>query len=135
MSATASAAQVNVALRGKPAHWRSLALRARNNPAPQQAGLRTDALGLGAACLSPREQRVARNVCAAAASYNDPMGKARIKVIGVGGGGGNAVSRMIQSGVQVRARTNMLVSTLTGAPGSLGARDAAPAAPWAPFAR
>ena len=34
-------------------------------------------------------------------AYNDPLGQARIKVVGVGGGGGNAVNRMIQSGVSV----------------------------------
>jgi len=32
--------------------------------------------------------------------YQDPIGQARIKVIGCGGGGGNAVSRMVQSGIQ-----------------------------------
>ena len=31
------------------------------------------------------------------------VGDARIKVIGVGGGGGNALNRMIQGGLQVRA--------------------------------
>jgi cell division protein FtsZ len=35
------------------------------------------------------------------ASY-EPHADARIKVIGVGGGGGNAVNRMINSGLQVR---------------------------------
>ena len=35
--------------------------------------------------------------------YGPVGGDARIKVIGCGGGGGNAVNRMIQSGLQVRA--------------------------------
>jgi cell division protein FtsZ len=36
--------------------------------------------------------------------YEAPLGQngsARIKVIGVGGGGGNAVNRMIEGGLQV----------------------------------
>jgi cell division protein FtsZ len=36
------------------------------------------------------------------ANYGPVGGDARIKVIGVGGGGGNAVNRMISSGLQVR---------------------------------
>lgn len=36
-------------------------------------------------------------------SFSAIGGDARIKVIGVGGGGGNAVNRMIQSGLQVHA--------------------------------
>jgi len=33
-------------------------------------------------------------------AFSDPMPEARIKVIGCGGGGGNAVNRMINSGLQ-----------------------------------
>lgn len=52
-----------------------------------------------------RQERI--NVVAPRASYSGnyygPVGgDARIKVIGVGGGGGNAVNRMISSGLQVR---------------------------------
>lgn len=36
-----------------------------------------------------------------------PMESARIKVIGVGGGGNNAVNRMISSGLQVTTPTNL----------------------------
>jgi len=36
-----------------------------------------------------------------AMAFSDPMPEARIKVIGCGGGGGNAVNRMINSGLQV----------------------------------
>ena len=32
-------------------------------------------------------------------------GDARIKVIGVGGGGGNAINRMVSSGLQVRSHS------------------------------
>ena len=39
-----------------------------------------------------------------AGSYSPVGGDARIKVIGVGGGGGNALNRMIASGLQVSAR-------------------------------
>lgn len=38
----------------------------------------------------------------AVAALGGPVGSARIKVIGVGGGGGNAVNRMIASGLKVR---------------------------------
>ena len=38
------------------------------------------------------------------ALHSLPGGDARIKVIGVGGGGGNAVNRMVNSGLQVRER-------------------------------
>ena len=37
-----------------------------------------------------------------ASNYGPVGGDARIKVVGVGGGGGNAVNRMITSGLQVR---------------------------------
>ena len=39
-----------------------------------------------------------------ASNYGPMGGDARIKVIGVGGGGGNAVNRMISSGLQVCGR-------------------------------
>lgn len=42
-----------------------------------------------------------------ASGYGPVGGDARIKVIGVGGGGGNAVNRMISSGLQVRLTGRM----------------------------
>lgn len=41
-----------------------------------------------------------------ASNYGPVGGDARIKVVGVGGGGGNAVNRMISSGLQVRMKMN-----------------------------
>jgi hypothetical protein len=52
-----------------------------------------------------RRERILAAVPVASYSANNygPVGgDARIKVIGVGGGGGNAVNRMISSGLQVR---------------------------------
>ena len=40
------------------------------------------------------------------ASFTDGVADARIKVIGCGGGGGNAVNRMITAGLQVRTHTH-----------------------------
>jgi hypothetical protein len=59
-----------------------------------------------AACSRPRRGQSLIAVPRAsysngAASYGPVGGDARIKVIGVGGGGGNAVNRMIDSGLQV----------------------------------
>ena len=46
-------------------------------------------------------------------SLNDDTAPARIKVVGVGGGGGNAVNRMIQAGIKgidfVAANTDLQV--------------------------
>jgi hypothetical protein len=43
-----------------------------------------------------------RTAGAARASFVDGIADARIKVIGCGGGGGNAVNRMIMAGLQAR---------------------------------
>ena len=45
--------------------------------------------------------RVITSASYGASGYGPVGGDARIKVIGVGGGGGNAVNRMISSGLQV----------------------------------
>lgn len=47
-------------------------------------------------------------------NYGPMGGDARIKVIGVGGGGGNAVNRMISSGLQVCNRCMLLILYLMG---------------------
>lgn len=74
--------------------WSSGPMLTQSCPAPETP---VAPVALGSARVSFRQSVVA----SAARGYNDPMGEARIKVIGVGGGGGNAVNRMIQSGVQV----------------------------------
>lgn len=49
-----------------------------------------------------RQHRAVLTYASYSANNYGPMGgDARIKVIGVGGGGGNAVNRMISSGLQV----------------------------------
>jgi len=53
-----------------------------------------------AAARLPRAAR--RAAAGARASVVDGIADARIKVIGCGGGGGNAVNRMIMAGLQVR---------------------------------
>lgn len=45
-----------------------------------------------------------------------PAGDARIKVIGCGGGGGNAVNRMISSGLSVSRRRRHSVMAVPLAP-------------------
>ena len=62
---------------------------------------------LAVAAPKRRQERITLIVPRASYSgnYYGPVGgDARIKVIGVGGGGGNAVNRMISSGLQVRKR-------------------------------
>jgi hypothetical protein len=49
---------------------------------------------------TPRGRRRAAADGVRAMAFSDPMPEARIKVIGCGGGGGNAVNRMINSGLQ-----------------------------------
>lgn len=41
-------------------------------------------------------------------------GDAQIKVIGVGGGGGNAINRMIASGLQVRFQQIVEIKSIAG---------------------
>lgn len=48
-----------------------------------------------------RRNRLVTTASYSADNYGPMGGDARIKVIGVGGGGGNAVNRMISSGLQV----------------------------------
>lgn len=50
---------------------------------------------------SRRRNRLVTTASYSADNYGPMGGDARIKVIGVGGGGGNAVNRMISSGLQV----------------------------------
>jgi hypothetical protein len=48
-----------------------------------------------------RSEKIVTHASYSASNYGPMGGEARIKVIGVGGGGGNAVNRMISSGLQV----------------------------------
>ena len=50
-----------------------------------------------------RSEKIVTHASYSASNYGPMGGEARIKVIGVGGGGGNAVNRMISSGLQVRS--------------------------------
>lgn len=50
--------------------------------------------------LNPRTQRLTRRFGSVRCSF-DHVDNAKIKVVGIGGGGNNAVNRMIGSGLQV----------------------------------
>ena len=61
---------------------------------------------MSSSAVAPRSCRrrilvVVPHASYSASSYGPVGGDARIKVVGVGGGGGNAVNRMISSGLQV----------------------------------
>jgi hypothetical protein len=58
--------------------------------------------------LGDRRRRVA--LCAQSGDSKLPHQDVRIKVVGLGGGGGNAVNRMVAGGVQVGCTSNGLVS-------------------------
>jgi hypothetical protein len=93
-----------------PAAPAAAACRASRVPAPRAAApaplsarraLRGAApIALPAATRLPRAAR--RAAGGARASFVDGIADARIKVIGCGGGGGNAVNRMIMAGLQAR---------------------------------
>jgi hypothetical protein len=56
---------------------------------------------------SSRQSRPSYLVVQSAPSFSPVGGDARIKVIGVGGGGNNALNRMIASGLQVRKQSSV----------------------------
>lgn len=79
------------------------------SPISMPQGLSKHASSLGGK-IKPSSQRpngrvptpVVRAAFSNGGSFSAIGGDARIKVIGVGGGGSNAVNRMIESGLQVR---------------------------------
>lgn len=85
----------------------SLAQGASQAPKVAPMSKRIPGVALPRAPTSRPQQQRRRNAITApmasygASGYGPVGGDARIKVVGVGGGGGNAVNRMISSGLQV----------------------------------
>ena len=69
---------------------------------------------------SHRRNRLVTTGSYYADTYGPMGGDARIKVIGVGGGGGNAVNRMISSGLQVCISVKMVLLKRDGRMGLAG---------------
>ena len=91
---------------------RGLVSRAAPRPAatqPLSASARNSAAFNGGALLRRSEAYTAATrrtrAVVVRAAYADGASDARIKVIGCGGGGGNAVNRMIMAGLQVLVKT------------------------------
>jgi hypothetical protein len=100
----------------------SLAERASQAPKVAPMSKRIAGVALPRAPASRPQQQRRRNAITApmasygASGYGPVGGDARIKVVGVGGGGGNAVNRMISSGLQVSPMPAQIVRQLARAP-------------------
>eukprot|EP00879_Flechtneria_rotunda_P026890 GHRR01028729.1.p1 GENE.GHRR01028729.1~~GHRR01028729.1.p1 ORF type:complete len:143 (-),score=29.35 GHRR01028729.1:253-681(-) len=56
--------------------------------------------------LPAKKECATRYLVVSSSGYSNSSTDARIKVIGVGGGGGNALNRMVETGLQVFSATN-----------------------------
>ena len=104
----------------------AVSLNSRTTPSAQVLSLRhgsfteTRMMPVKQGFASHRRNRLVTTASYSAENYGPMGGDARIKVIGVGGGGGNAVNRMISSGLQVCSTVMVVLWRMEGRIGLAG---------------